>query len=132
MDGLLFFIRKGESMDSIMYQLVWFVIEFVVIFLIYYFLLLRRLKKKNYQGIGEFSYLIHRFSLDVKKLKFSNMAFMVACINAFIMAFVASFIMLIPTMMIWRLMIGFVLLFALIYSLYEIYGRFLQKRYRKE
>lgn len=119
-------------MESVWYQLIWFVIELVLIFVIYYLMLSRRLKKKNYQGIGEFSYLIHRFHLDVKRLPFQQMVLWIAFTDAFIMAFVASFIMLLPLTMVFRLLIGFVLLFALIYSLYEIYGRFLKKRYEKE
>lgn len=116
---------------ELVYQLLWFFPVFLFMFLIYYFLLRRKLKKKK-QVIGEFSYLIHRFSLDTKKIKYSSLAFGVSFINAFIVAFVSTFIMLIPVSMMWRLVIAFGLLFALIYAFYEIYGRHLKKKYQKD
>ena len=53
-------------------------------------------------------------------------------INSFIISFVASFVMLIPLNMIWQFVIGFAMLLALIYSFYEIYGRHLAKKYKKD
>ena len=82
--------------------------------------------------IGEFSYLIKRFSLDQKKLNSKSLKLGVSIINAFIISFVSNFIMLIPVPMMVRLLIGFVLLFALIYALYEIYGKVLKRKYRKD
>lgn len=132
MDDIAFFIRKGFYMNEIIWQLLWFIVVFLVMFFVYYFLLKRKMKKKKLQTIGEFTYLLHRFQLNTKKVDYKMMAFGVSMINAFIVAFVSTFIMLIPTNMIWRLLIAFVLLFALIYALYEIYGRHLQKKYKKD
>ena len=56
------------------------------------------------------------------------MAFWCAIINAFIISSVVTIISNIKLKMMWQLLIGFVLLFALIYSLYEIYGRHLIKK----
>lgn len=117
---------------DLLYQLLWFFPVFLFMFLIYYFMLRRKLKKKKTQAIGEFSYLMHRFTLDSKKVKYSSLAFGVSFINAFIVAFVSTFIMLIPVNMMWRLLIAFALLFALIYAFYEIYGRHLKKKYKKD
>lgn len=119
-------------MDFILYQLFWFLFIFLIMFGILYFLLSKKVKKGKKQSVGEFSYLIHRFCLNEKKLNFKSLSFFVSLINAFIISFVSTFIMLLPLGMIWRLMIGFVFLFALIYALYEIYGRYLKKRYGKE
>jgi hypothetical protein len=48
------------------------------------------------------------------------------------MAIVVSILELVPGGMFLRLLIAFVLLFALIYSLYEIYGRYLKNKQEKE
>lgn len=125
------FLERWIFVDSILYQLFWFVFVFLVMFIIYFFLLRHRIKKQKKQTIGEFNYLVNRFKLDRKKLKYKLLVWGVSLINAFIIAFVSTFIMLIPLSMIWRLLIGFVLLLALIYALYEIYGRFLAKKYKK-
>ena len=46
-------------------------------------------------------------------------------IDAFIISFVTTFITIIKLDTIWQILIGFVLLFVLIYAFYEIYGRHL-------
>jgi len=119
-------------MDNIVYHSLWFILAFLFIFLFYYFLLKRKYKKNKIAKIGEFAYLMKRFSLDPKKLPFSRMIIVISFINSFIMAFVSSFIMMLPLNMIWRLLIAFVLLFVLIYALYEIYGRHLYNKYKKD
>lgn len=119
-------------MANILYQIIWFLLVFAVMFTIYYIMLRKKVKKKKSQVIGEFSYLIHRFKLDTKKINYSSMAFWVSFLNALIVSFVSTFIMLIPLGMVWRLLIAFVLLFALIYALYEIYGRHLKRKYQKD
>jgi len=118
-------------MKEILWQGIWFLLVFFVMFLVYFILLKRKMKKNKLQTVGEFSYLIHHYELDVKKINYQHLAMVVSLMNAFIVAFVSTFIMLIPTNMIWRLLIAFVLLFLLIYALYEIYGRYLKKKYGK-
>jgi len=119
-------------MDKLPYHLLWFGIVLVVIFVVYFFLLRFKLKRKKYQSIGEFSYLIKKFHLDTRKIDYWKLIIPVSFINAFIISFVSTFVMLIPVHMMLRMLIGFVLLFALIYSLYEIYGRHLVKKYGKD
>ena len=51
-----------------------------------------------------------------------------ALINSFIIAFVSTVISAIPAHVVWQLLVGFVLIFGLIYALYEIYGRILVKK----
>ncbi len=90
-----------------------------------------KLKRKKEKTIGEISYLIRKFHLDVRKIDYWKMILPISLINAFIISFVATVIMLFPVNMIWQLLIGFVLLFFLIYAIYEIYGRHLVKKYGK-
>lgn len=119
-------------MNSIGYQLFWIILVFGIMFFVYFFLLSKKINKGNMNRIGEFAYLIKRFSLDQKKINMNYMKLGICIINAFIISFVSNFIMLIPISMVFRLLIGFVLLFALIYALYEIYGRLLKRKYGKD
>ena len=48
------------------------------------------------------------------------------------MSLVVSILELIPVKTIFKLLIAFVLLFALIYALYEIYGRYLKNKQERE
>ena len=73
------------------------------------------------------NYLITKFNLDLKTLDIKNLARSVALINAFIIAFVSTVLINLKLQTILRLLIGFVLLFVLIYACYEIYGNYLKK-----
>ncbi len=117
-------------MEDFLANFFWFSIFFILIFIVYFFLLRYKLKKKKYSSIGEVGYLIRKFSLDTRKLDYWKMIIPISLMNAFIISFTATFVMMLPLEMIWQLMIGFVLVFALIYALYEIYGRHLAKKYR--
>jgi hypothetical protein len=119
------FYLGGTFMNYLLY----FGIIFIIIFLFYFLVLNRiKLKKQNYNKIGEINYLIKKFKLDPHKINYRLVANIVALINAFIIAFVCVVISLIDISFIWQMLIGFVLLFALIYALYEILGRILVKK----
>lgn len=131
MDGLFFSFRRRDIMESSFYHFIWFALFFIVVYVVYFFMLKSKLKRKKEKTIGEISYLIRKFHLDVRKIDYWKMILPISLINAFIISFVATVIMLFPVNMIWQLLIGFVLLFFLIYAIYEIYGRHLVKKYGK-
>ena len=109
-----------------------FAIMFLLIFIITYCMNLNNYKKRKYTSMGELNYLLKKFNLDRKKLPVRKMLLVFSLIDAFIMAFTASFITALPVNTVFQMLIGFVLLFALIYALYEIYGRHLVKKYKKK
>ena len=116
-------------------EILWNVLFFLVIFLIVYFFTycmnLNHYKKKKYKKINEYNYLTLKFHLPIKGENLRKMLISFSLIDAFIIAFVTTVITLIPIQFIWQLLIGFVLLFFLIYVCYEIYGKYLMKK-RKE
>lgn len=118
-------------MENYLYQFFWFALFFLIIFVVYFFLLRHKLKQKKENKIGEIGYLVRKFQLDVRKIDYWKLLIPISLINAFIISFVATVIMLFPLDILWQLMIGFVLLFFLIYAIYEIYGRHLVKKYGK-
>ena len=118
---------------------------FLIIFLIDYFLINRRRlnlknnvgktkkgKVKKVKNIGEIDYLMAKFHLDETKLDKNKIIIWISLINSFIISFTSTIIVLIPLKLIWQLLIAFVILFALIYALYEIYGRHLKKQENKK
>ncbi len=84
-------------------------------------------KKKKVKSIGEIDYLVAKFQLKENKLNKENVIIWISLINSFIISIVSSVIMLMPFKIMWQMLIAFVLLFGLIYALYEIYGRYLKK-----
>src|SRR5574344_1252695 len=121
------------SINEILFNLIMFLMAFLVVFIVIYCLNLWLIKKKKKQEMVEISYLIRKFGLDRSKLNVRKMVLPVTLIDAFIIAFVGTFIMMLPIAFIWQFLIGFVLLFGLIYALFELYGRRLVKKgYGKE
>ncbi len=112
--------------SEILFNIFMFLIFLLIIFIITYFMNLSKYKKKK--SIGEIKYLINKFNLDEKKLKKRQMILWVSIIDAFIISFVGTFIFMLPIDYVWKFLAGFVLLFALIYALFEIYGRHLVKK----
>ncbi len=119
--------------------LIWGLFVFIVVFLINFLWIFKRgyenikkqKKKKKNKKLEEFvglSYLIPKFKLDINKMNLNYVFFMVSLINAFIISFVFVVITIIPWDMGFSMLLGFVLLFGLIYALYEILGRGLVKK----
>lgn len=117
---------------------------FILVFVVDYFLINKRKltlikkkgitkkgKKKKIKNIGELDYIIGKFKLDFKKINSDRAIIWISLINSFIIAIVSFIIMIIPLKIMWQMLIAFVLLFCLIYSLYEIYGRHLKKEQMK-
>ncbi|MEG1505988.1 MAG: hypothetical protein RR478_00660 [Bacilli bacterium] len=125
-------------MDNLKVTLILGVIVFIVVFLVDYFLILKRKVKKITKpkekekfkiiSIMEIEYLINKFALDKKKLNINYCIVCIALLNALIISFVSSIIMLIPWALPWQLLVGFTLLFILIYAIYELFGRHLVKK----
>lgn len=119
--------------------LIWGLFVFIVVFLINFLWIFKRgyenikkqKRKKKNKKLEEFvglSYLIPKFKLDINKMDLNYVFFMVSLIDAFIISFVFVVITIIPWDMGFSMLLGFVLLFGLIYALYEILGRVLVKK----
>jgi len=123
---LPFFILGGKmETKEIFINIFFFLGVFLVVYVFTYFMNLHKLNKKKEKSIGELNYLLLKFRLKKSKLKVRKMLLWFSLIDAFIIAFVTTFITVLNVDTLWQMLIGFVLLFGLIYSLYEIYGRHL-------
>ena len=132
-------------MNEYLLSLYIFIILFIIVFLVDYFLINKRKltliktkgvtkkgKKKKIKSISEVDYLKAKFKLNDKKLELDKIIIVISLINAFIISLVSSIVMLLPFAIIWQLLVAFTLLFGLIYSLYEIYGRHLLHKEEKK
>lgn len=119
-------------MDSPAFILYFFLLIFVIVFLANLIFGYRKIKKKKFDSIGEMNYLISKFKLDKKKINYRHEIICISFINSLIISSVSTFVAFLDIMIILQLALGFILLFALIYSLYEIYGRHLLKKTRRD
>ena len=129
-------------MNRLEAALIVFGLLFIIVFIVNYFVInkkyLNRIsgkkksKKKKLNEPMEISYLVGKFKLDRGNLNLNKLLFITALINALIISLVSVVVMLININVVLQLLIGFVLLISLIYSLYEILGRFLVKKGDKD
>ena len=116
-----------------------FLILLVIIFLVdFWFIKRKYLKKINSKKkskkkvknneLTEIVYLSSKFKLDKNIHNKSSLLMLISFINAFIISLVAVVVLMLDIFVIFQLIIGFVLLVALIYSIYELLGRYLVKK----
>ena len=126
-------------MNKLTAALILFGVLLTIVFLVDYLVIKRRYlkkmnsknkKKKNQKNneLMELSYLIYKFKLDKEKLPINKLLIFISIINAIIISFVAVLVIMIDIHITLQLGLGFILLFALIYSLYELLGRYLDKK----
>ena len=101
----------------------------------YMFSVMRKNKKnKKYKEKYLFSvrYLMAKFKLSKELLIQNKMAFIYSLIDAFIITIVFMIIELIDLPFYIQILMGFVLLFGLIYAMYELLGRYLERKENNE
>ena len=110
-----------------------YILVFLIIMLLTYVLDLLKIKKRKYKTISEVQYLIAKFKLNSSKLNYKRICLVVSLLNAIIITTVVVVVSSINAPIALQFLVGFILLFALIYALYEIFGRILiAKGYNKK
>lgn len=100
--------------------------------IIFYIINLRKVLSKKYDTIREINDVVKRFKINKKKINYKKEIIFISLINSFIVSSVGTFVTALDIPNVLQLALGFVLLLALIYSLYEIYGRHLKRKTRKD
>ena len=98
-----------------LFNLLFFISLMLIAFIVMFILNKRKLKKNKKGRLGEINYLAGRFNLDKKKINYNSLIIIVSLTNAFIISFVCTVICIIPVKLIWQMLIGFVMLFILIF-----------------
>ncbi len=120
-------------MERLKAGIIVFSVIFIVIFVIDYFFIKRRYlknikkKKKNKKDLMEINYLVNKFKLNKESLPMNNLLVIISIINAFIISIVYVTLLAFDTYLIIKFIIGFFLLIALIYAMYELLGRYLER-----
>ena len=109
-----------------LFNICFFGILFILFLLIFNFI--NRHKIKNKKNLLEMNYLASRFNLNKRKIDYKKLIKIFNVTNAFIIAFVCTVISVLPLKYIWQLLIGFVLLFIMMYLCYELVGNYCVKK----
>lgn len=105
---------------------VYYIIIFILLFLIDYFVL----KNIKILEINEFDFIINLKKIKIKQPK--NFKFISSILNSLIMSTVCLLAKFINLPLILVVPICFIVLILLIYSVYEIYGRILEKNEKQK
>lgn len=114
--------------EQLLIDIIYFIIVYLGTFLLYVLILNR--KRKNYKDAKnqiEVAYLINKFNLDKKKTSYKTIKWCITFINPFIISITFVTIVSIESFVL-SLILGFIIMMMLIYSLYEIIGRILKKK----
>ncbi len=115
-----------------MNEIVKFLYDFVLLFflaLIIYFVFINK-RRKDYLTLKDTSVIksyIARYNIDVRKTKYEIILKTLSVINSFILSF-STTLMLHLKIGYWKYVVVFLVIMALIYSLYEISGRYFKKK----
>ena len=100
-----------------------FLVLFCIIYIVFYLLDSRKIKKNRLDNIMLASYVEKKFKIKKTEINYKKEIKWMALINSFIISSVGTVVSCLDTYIFLKLGLGFILLFLLIYALYEIYGR---------
>ncbi len=134
-------------MNWVINNLIFFIIVFLMVYIFCYYIAGRikvpkeKNKDKNagkgkkqrpFKYTNEGKLMVIHYNLDEKKVDYQELLKWTSFCNAFVISLTCTIISNIPLKMYFQLAIGFIILFALIYSIFEIVGRHLNKKWGKE
>ena len=134
-------------MNWVINNLIFFIIVFLMVYIFCYYIAGRikvpkeKNKDKNagkgkkqrpFKYTNEGKLMVIRYNLDEKKVDYQELLKWTSFCNAFVISLTCTIISNIPLKIYFQLAIGFIILFALIYSIFEIVGRHLNKKWGKE
>ena len=114
--------------EKIIINVIYFVVSYLIIFLLYSLVINR--KKKSYKDATkqmDILYLVNNFKLNTKKTKYNTLKWITNIINPLIISITFIIVTNIKSFIL-GIMIGFLVMMMLIYSIYEIIGRILKKK----
>lgn len=105
-----------------------FVISFLLVYLVYYLIVVRRSKGIEAFKTGkQVMFFKNAYKLDLNKLDYKKFANSLSLVNAFIIAFTVTVVSNFSDTITW-LLVGFVILIPLILICYYILGKIYKKK----
>ena len=127
-------------MENILEYIIYFLLVFIIVFLGDYLIIKKPIydslnnkqkknkKKDKLRDIFELNYIITKFNLDKKKMPIKKCLLHFTLINALIISLTVTILSMLDIFVGWKFLIGFILLFGLIYAIYELYGNMCIKK----
>ncbi len=109
-------------MNTVIEMLIYFFASYILTFIFYSFVINR---KKSKRRPMEMDYILTKFNIDGRKINLNTLRWILNIVNPFIVSLTFLVVMSIDSFIL-GIVIGFVVMILLIYSIYEIIGRFLK------
>ena len=120
-------------MKEVLNILLEFIIAYVLVFILYWLLFVRKKTKYNKNRVPvEFYYLVSLYGLEQKKINYKKFIYISALINTFIIVSTYMIISKLLNNWILQLLMGIVIIILLIIICYGILGRIYQKKGMKK
>lgn len=112
-----------------------FIIDFLVIFLIVYliYILFINKRKNNFSLLNDndqIKLFVNRYKLDINKVNYKYLITIISLINSFILSLTCAIILRIDNIL-FSICVCFIIMFSLIFILFEIAGRYFKKLEKK-
>ena len=115
-----------------MKYLIYPLLTFIIVYLLYELLLVRRKNKINNIYKSTEVVILNKFlHVDTNKIDAKKLTRIIALINAFILSITLEIILVATSKIILQMLLGFVILLVLICIMYPIIAIFLRKKYGK-
>jgi hypothetical protein len=104
-----------------------FIAFFLITYILYYFLLIRKSKKYDPNKLPqEVLFLKRRYNLNLEKINYRKLVKTLALVNSLIMAFTVVIVGFVKHFLL-QFLLAFLILFPLIYITYSIIGKHYEK-----
>ena len=108
----------------------WFIFGFILIFIIYYFVFIRRAQRKEKIPV-EAQYLINLYKLDIKKFSYRKFIMVVGIVTSIDISLVASIVAVVDGT-VWQILFGFVAVVPVIVVSFMLLGKYYQNKQTKD
>jgi len=114
--------------ETLILNLIYFVVSYIIMFLIYALIISRRRRDyKEGKKQAEISYIINKFNLDMRVVKYKTLNRILTFVNPLIISIIFLVVVNIKSFTL-ALIIGFIITIILTCSTYEIIGRILKRK----
>ncbi len=108
-----------------------FIVIFILVYLFYYFFSVRKARKNGKKVPVEVQYLLIKYQINLKKIKYKKFVNSVALLGSFDIALVGSIVMYFENIF-FQLLIGFALFIPIILISFQLVGKYYQKKLSNE
>ena len=107
-------------MDKVIRELILFVISFIIVFLLYRLVIVKRAKsKKRAKEPFEVTYLVNKYKLDLKKVNYKRLLMVISLVSSFDIALVVTIILLLKSFIL-EIIVGFISILIIISFSYHL------------